>query len=110
MEVVLALAALVLGAVAVWLSLQARGSVSAATESATRLQADLDAVRHDLAALRDELAEARRRLERLEEAPAAPPPLPRGRHAGLDDLRERLRAAHRESADEDAVSAEPAEE
>ena len=50
--------------------------------------------------LRRELDETQRQLNELKAAaeviPAPPPPLPRSRPAGLQDLREQLRAAHRE--------------
>jgi hypothetical protein len=50
--------------------------------------------------LRGELDDTQRQLNDLkataEAAPVPPPPLPRTRSAGLDDLREQLRAAHRE--------------
>lgn len=52
--------------------------------------------------LRSELDETQRQLNELRAAaaevvvPAPPPPLPRTRSAGLEDLREQLRAAHRE--------------
>ena len=50
--------------------------------------------------LRRELDETQRQLNDLrtlvESTPAPPPPLPRTRSSGLDDLREQLRASHRE--------------
>ena len=49
--------------------------------------------------LRGELDETQRQLNELRaaaEAVPAPPPLPKSRSSGLDDLREQLRAAHRE--------------
>jgi hypothetical protein len=51
--------------------------------------------------LRTELDETQRQLNELkaaaEHVPAPPPPpLPRSRSGGLEDLREQLRAAHRE--------------
>ncbi len=52
--------------------------------------------------LRAELDETQRQLNELkaaaEAAPAPPPPLPRARSGGLDDLREQLRASHREES------------
>jgi hypothetical protein len=56
--------------------------------------------------LRHELDETQRQLNELkavtEAVPAAPPPpLPRTRSSGLDDLREQLRAAHREERSDD---------
>jgi hypothetical protein len=50
--------------------------------------------------LRLELEETRRQLDELKAAaevlPVPPPPIRRSRTAGLDDLRQRLREAHRE--------------
>ena len=49
--------------------------------------------------LRRELDETQRQLNELKaaaEAVPAPPPLPKSRSSGLEDLREQLRAAHRE--------------
>ena len=50
--------------------------------------------------LRAELDETQRQLNDLkaaaEVAPSPPPPLPKTRSAGLEDLREQLRASHRE--------------
>ena len=56
--------------------------------------------------LRTELDETQRQLNELkavaEVVPAAPPPpLPRTRPGGLEDLREQLRAAHREESSEE---------
>jgi hypothetical protein len=56
--------------------------------------------------LRAELDETQRQLNELKAAaeviPAPPPPpLPRSRSSGLDDLREQLRAAHREESPPD---------
>jgi hypothetical protein len=55
--------------------------------------------------LRAELDETQRQVNELRTAaevvPAPPPPpLPRSRSSGLEDLRERLRAAHREEGRE----------
>ncbi|HEX8967267.1 MAG TPA: hypothetical protein VF937_05255 [Chloroflexota bacterium] len=54
--------------------------------------------------LRSELDETQRQLNELKAAAEvipAPPPLPRTRSADLDDLRQQLRAAHREEATEE---------
>ena len=54
--------------------------------------------------LRVELDETQRQVNELRSAtpeatrPVQPPPLPKSRSTGLDDLREELRAAHREEA------------
>ena len=56
--------------------------------------------RQELKLLRHDLDETQRQLNGLKAAAAdvvaAPPPLPRSRSSGLEDLREQLRAAHRE--------------
>jgi hypothetical protein len=56
--------------------------------------------------LRRELDETQRQLNDLKAAVEVvrappPPPLPRTRSSGLDDLREQLRAAHREDPSEE---------
>ncbi|HLZ27422.1 MAG TPA: hypothetical protein VKV73_08890 [Chloroflexota bacterium] len=60
---------------------------------------ELEQLRQALIDLRRDLDHAQRELEELKAAtqvvPA--PPLPRARSTGLSDLREQLRAAHRES-------------
>ena len=57
-------------------------------------------VHNEVRQLRSELDETQRQLNELrataEVPPVPPPPLPRTRSTGLDDLREQLRAAHRE--------------
>ena len=52
-----------------------------------------DQTRHDLDQALRELSELKAAAELI---PPPPPPLPRARSSGLDDLREQLRAAHRE--------------
>jgi hypothetical protein len=77
---------------------------------------------HEHQALMAELADLRRDLEQTQlevhelkaatevlPAPPPPPPLPRGRSGGLQDLREQLRAAHRESAESSDATDEPPE-
>jgi len=60
--------------------------------------AELEPLRQELTDLRRDLDHAQRELEELKTitqvVPA--PPLPRARSVGLSDLREQLRAAHRE--------------
>jgi hypothetical protein len=55
----------------------------------------------EVRALRRDLEQAQRELGELKTATEIPlaPPLPKTRPGGLDDLREQLRAAHRESDD-----------
>jgi hypothetical protein len=56
-------------------------------------------VHNEVRQLRSELDETQRQLNELRataQVPPPPPPLPRTRSTGLDDLREQLRAAHRE--------------
>ena len=59
-------------------------------------------VRSELDETQRQLNETQRQLNELkaatEAAPVPPPPLPKSRSAGLEDLREELRAAHREDA------------
>jgi hypothetical protein len=59
-----------------------------------QLRSELDDTQRQLNDTRRELSE----LKAAAEAPpvVAPPPLPRSRGARLDDLREQLRASHRE--------------
>jgi hypothetical protein len=58
-----------------------------------RLSEALIDVRHDVEELQRELGE----LKTAAEVAVPIPPLPKARSGGLDDLREQLRAAHRES-------------
>jgi hypothetical protein len=61
---------------------------------------EISALRRDLDQTRAELESARRELDELKAAAEvlpAPPPLPKTRSAGLDDLRQQLREAHRET-------------
>ena len=81
----LALVVLALAGAAVWLAYPVRSRV-------TQLAADVNSLQVALDQLRAELAELRAAAE------VAPvPPLPKTRPPGLDDLRQRLRAAHTES-------------
>jgi hypothetical protein len=75
-------------AVAIWLGVMALGQIR-------QLRSELDETQR-------QLNEAQRQLDELKvtasAVPVPPPPLPRSRSAGLEDLREELRAAHREEA------------
>jgi hypothetical protein len=58
----------------------------------------LDHTRRELDVARGELSELKAAAEVL---PPPPPPLPKTRSGGLEDLRQQLRAAHREGDDAD---------
>ena len=82
--IVLLVLALAMAIGAVWLAYPLRRQVDQLSGDVNALQAALDQLRAELADLRAA-------------ADVAPvPPLPKSRPAGLDDLRERLRAAHTE--------------
>ena len=94
MDVVLgALIVLVALAVALWLAYTAQAQVR-------QLRAELDQTQSQLNDTRQQVSETRQELNELKAAaeviPPPPPPLPRARSGGLDDLREQLRASHRE--------------
>jgi hypothetical protein len=66
-----------------------------------RTQSDIKQLRSELDETQRLLNETRQQVEALKaaaEAQRVPPPLPRTRSVGLDDLREQLRAAHREQS------------
>ena len=87
MEQEIALIALVMSVAALWMVLQLRNQLG-------RLPAQLRTLQTQLEETRRELAELKAGSEAV---PAPPlPPLPKTRSGGLDDLREQLRAAHRE--------------
>jgi sRNA-binding protein len=102
-DTLLGLIALIAGIAALALVLDLRGRVvglEAAQHARRQLDADAQAareamhaevshLRHELEATQHELAELKAATEVM---PA--PPLPKGRPAGLDDLREQLRASH----------------
>jgi septal ring factor EnvC (AmiA/AmiB activator) len=112
MDLLLGLVALIVAVAALALVLIGRGRVAtletelkAARKHNADLHAAHGAMHHDLAEVRAELQTAQRDLDRtqraLGELKAAAevvpvPPLPRRRSGRLDDLREQLRAAHRE--------------
>jgi hypothetical protein len=67
------------------------------------MASDLEQLSRTLLDLRGQVEDLQRELADLKastEVVSIPPPLPRARPARLDDLREQLRASHRESASE----------
>lgn len=112
----LSVVALVAAAVALWLAVQVRGQVAelrsapaavptpvAAPEADQPLRAQVDGLRRELDQTIQELNELKAAAQVV---PA--PPLPKARRGGLDELREQLRASHREAdADEDAPENQP---
>ncbi len=86
-SIVLLLLALAVAIGAVWLAYPLRQRVDQLSADVNSLQVALDQLRAELADLR----------VAAESVPA--PPLPKSRPAGLDDLRQRLRAAHTEAED-----------
>ncbi len=111
-ELLLAVAALIVGAAALALVIDLRGRVAKLEAGGSRRRqweedvwAAHEAVSNEIAVLQRDLTTALRELNELKAAaqvvPA--PPLPKGRAASLDDLREQLRASHLdpESSSED---------
>ena len=111
-ELLLALAALVIGIAALALVIDVRSRLSQLEAGGTQRrqwEADVwaahEAVSNEIARMQSEMDRTQRELNELKAAaqvvPA--PPLPRGRSGGLDDLREQLRASHLdpESSSED---------
>jgi hypothetical protein len=96
MELPLAVVAILVALVALGLALSLRTQVAQVPRENS--SADVERLRQELIDLRSDLEHAQRELEQLKAAtqvvPA--PPLPRARSAALSDLREQLRAAHRE--------------
>ncbi len=99
MELALSLVAIFVAVVALGLVLSLRSQVGQIPRVADPA-ADLERLRQELIDIRRDLTHSQRELDELksvtEIAPAAPP-LPRARSVGLTDLREQLRAAHREA-------------
>ena len=96
-----ALIVLVALAVALWLAYTAQAQVRQLRAELDQTQSQLNDTRQQLAETRQELSNVRLELNELKAAaeviPPPPPPLPRPRSGGgLDDLREQLRASHRE--------------
>jgi septal ring factor EnvC (AmiA/AmiB activator) len=101
MDVVLAiLIGLVALGVALWLAYTAQSQVRQLRTELDQTQSQLNDTRQQVTETRQELSDVRQELNELKAAaeviPPPPPPLPRARSGGLDDLREQLRAAHRE--------------
>jgi len=86
--VLLLIIALAVAGAALWLAYPLRRQVDQLSGDVNALQAALDQLRAEVAELR----------AAAEVVPV--PPLPKSRPAGLDDLRQRLRAAHTEGEDE----------
>ena len=73
--------------------------VGVAIALAMRALGEIRQLRSELDQTQRELNETQRELDDLKAAAEvipAPPPLPRSRSGGLEDLREQLRASHRE--------------
>jgi hypothetical protein len=101
MDVALAaLIVLVALAAALWLAYTAQTQVRQLRSDLDQTQSQLNNTRQQLTETRQELSDVHLELNELKAAaevvPPPPPPLPRARSGGLDDLREQLRAAHRE--------------
>lgn len=82
-------------AAGVWLSMGTRSQLA-------QLRAELDYTQSQLNETQAQLREVQKQVTDLEAAAEAVPPpprLPQSRSSGLDDLREQLRAAHREDDD-----------
>jgi hypothetical protein len=86
-------------AASLWLSYSAltqlrqlRNELDLSQQQGNETRATLDLVRQQLDRALRELSD----LKAAAEVAPPPPPLPRARSSGLDDLREQLRAAHRE--------------
>lgn len=92
---------IVIGAMAasLWLAYTALTQVRQLRAELDQTQAHLNETRRLLEDLRSDLARTQQELNELKAAAEVvppPPPLPRARSSGLEDLREQLRAAHSE--------------
>ncbi len=98
MELVLSLVAVVVAVVALGLGLGLRSQVAQIPRVDAQARADIERLRQELTEVRRELTHSQRELDELKAVTQIPPapPLPRARSVGLTDLREQLRAAHRE--------------
>ena len=98
MELALSLVAILVAVVALGLVLGLRNQVAQIPRADAYPGADLERLRQELIDIRRDVDQSQRELDELKAAtqvvPA--PPLPRARSVGLNDLREQLRAAHRE--------------
>jgi hypothetical protein len=110
LEFILALLGLIAGIAALALVFDLRGKLSkneadwlARRQLDAEVQALHEYMHNELAEMRRDLDSAHRAIDDLKAAtevvPA--PPLPKTRSAGLEDLREQLRAAHREADETD---------
>jgi hypothetical protein len=118
MEMLLSIAALVVGGVGVALAMNVRSRVENASRAEDDLRSRLErsesvvqqshmaleAEQNSRAGLESRLAALERDLEdvRATLESTAPPPLPRARTSDLDDLRQQLRAAQREEGDDES--------
>jgi septal ring factor EnvC (AmiA/AmiB activator) len=78
---------------------QSQSMLNEARQRIADVQRDLASVRQSVVDVQDDVSHARDQLGELRAAAEVlPPPLPRARRTsgGLEDLREQLRAAHRE--------------
>jgi hypothetical protein len=99
----LALVAALLAAGATAVALDLRGRTTRLTEEVRSQGQDLATTRATLAETKVALAETHAALAELKAATEivpAPPPLPKARSGGLDDLRQQLRAAHSAEAED----------
>ncbi len=96
MELPLAVVAILVALVAIGLVLSLRTQVAQLPRGGSG--AEVERLRQELIDIRRDLDRAQGELEQLKAATQVVPaaPLPRARSAGLSDLREQLRAAHRE--------------
>jgi hypothetical protein len=108
-ELLLALVALAVGLVALGLVLAARPELARVSRELAEVNqlrsSQLATLEQRLATATAQLEDNERELAEFRAAQAAIPPLPKGRSAGLDDLRERLRAAHSQPDEDDESEA-----
>lgn len=98
----LALVAALLAAGATAVALDLRGRTTRLSDEVGSLRQDLQSTQAALGQTQANLGETQATLSELKaatESVPAPPPLPKARSSGLDDLRQQLRAAH--SAEEE---------